>query len=239
MAVDVYDDGSVTMYEDGHIYDGNTDNLIAFCKESDAKVVSDTIPVPLTPHSEELKGYKAEAETLSSDLGDSASESTDAFVIAETPPIKEVVPARVPNLVKEKELLAHGNVLPDIARAPTTGVSLQKRMLFSDQTNMVFHELVRASLEGRKPNKGWIDKIMEVRGPAEPAPDIGPSRPVKRGGTLKDLFEKFRNVPDEELFTSNVESLFLSQEEFKLEMDAADYRHIQILRGSPDSSGNH
>jgi hypothetical protein len=223
MAVDVYDDDTVVMFNDGNAYDGDVGNLITFCKDNSATFVptvtytdgkedvsSPLSEVPETPVKEQEDNVDA-GNTAPVDDGADAQQVHAEVGGAGTPAIKQEEPAISPGTAS----VGPGEKIQRV-------VSLAKHELFMTQTLMMFHELVRASSAGVTPNRKMIDDLAKLRGPAKRMFDA-PPKVRKRGGTIEQLFEKFRNVPAENIFTEDIETLFPHPGERKSALEAAQY----------------
>lgn len=182
-------------------------NLITFCKESQATYVAQGLPKPFASV-KHMRKVSADVEPVKEPP---RNPPTRAYAVDKGNQalldgiLKGTVEGSKP--VKVSYPMTTTTRVSTYAMVPTShlGVSLYEK--FADQTGAIHHELIRAALTGNPPDKDFIDAAMLARGDAEPAFDI-PIRVVKRGGTLEDLFNKYRNVPHETLFTRDIDHLF-------------------------------
>jgi len=67
--------------------------------------------------------------------------------------------------------------------------------------------IVQSLNENRKIPKETINTLLDGKY-VEPLPDPPEGGPKKKGGTLEDFFKKIAHVPDEQLFTGNLDDLY-------------------------------
>jgi len=238
ISVMVYSDGNVVLTDDGDVYDGDMDNLVAFCKERGAKLVNTLPPVaPSKPMKDATELPLAPRGVVGSDhvshpIQDDAHEP----------------PANVyPNVAGVTEKIDLPVYTPVIPQPPVNGVGEGKAATprsgrpaggyvdpVKEHThqitirNAVLRELVIAASVGRKPQHKQIHEFMNVHGLVKhPPPAIDAGRKV---GSLEELFNRISSEPDERLFTEPVESLFPNKRDMEIELAAADELY-SILTG--------
>jgi hypothetical protein len=218
LTVDVYDDGLVVLTDHGSAYDGNMGNLIAFCKESSATYVAQGLPKPSSHAKHERKESKGRYPVKGPHPVPETLESTKVERKHDYPGgILEVIAKGATPIKESPPLVTAAPVNAYRAVIPTSHMSLHEYEKFANQTSSVLQELTRAAIAGLPPDKSHIRSTMSQRGDAEPAIDIPPGI-VKRGGTLEQLFNKYRSIPDEELFTEDVGLLFENKFEGEVQL---------------------
>jgi hypothetical protein len=232
ISVSVYHDGSVVLTDHGSTYDGDMRNLVTFCKESQATYVAQGLPKPKAPDIPKPLVPVVEVPVKAPDHGPvqvgeptEARKQTPLGVILDgvargRSPVKAVDPPIMAGPVKEP------------VKIPTSHTGIDQYTAFSDKTSAIHYELIRAVIAGVTPDNDKIGRLMRERGEAEPAYDK-PIRVVKRGGTLEELFEKYRNVPDEQLFTEDVENLFENKIEGGIQLARATEWSVLIAQLYP------
>jgi len=221
MAVEVYSDNSVVMWEDGVAYDGDVRNLATFCSDNGAKIVPDVKKVPKqdtpveepTPVKEAVK--PTEQESASTTSVEESTETTDNQT-----GYHMVDPIDAVTDIKMETVPAVTSVTEGSVHAVDWG-SPQVRACIQHTDHMLF-EMLKSRKAGRKPDQAWIDTMTRIR---DSTGYTFEGRKVrKRGGTIEDLFEKFRNVPHEQLFTEDMSAWITNKSDLEAEERTTDVR---------------
>jgi hypothetical protein len=228
LAADIYDDGSVVIYNDGAAYDGDVRKLATVCKELGAKVHNTLVPKPLTTYT--LREGEVTPEEPFKDLEVETGENGLPVVTISKGsglPVKVSYPVDPIYLVKDSGVRAWNDLLPEEVQANADSGGMLLRLRYATAVDECFGHLVEAQITGEPVNRKAIwdalgrETIAEYSG-------HDPYRGMTRGGSLEDWFEKIRNIPKKKLFTGDASTLYPNKGAWKIE-EAAAVRRTNLL----------
>jgi hypothetical protein len=226
MAVEIYSDGSVVMYDNGSTYDGNVGNLTTVCNEMRAKYA----PYPVA-HAEESRSPEHEkpldvvvkpvdvaAIADSSEKANSEHATVASATMVVSPATNETVGSK-------ESAIAPGYPENEAERIRDENTRRLKCVEISDK--MLF-EILKSRKTGKTLSHSWLHSMLINRHGT--GYTFAQQKVRKRGGTIEDLFEKLRRTPRDQLFTEDAQTPYTSQGELEAEEASTTYR-MKLLTG--------
>jgi hypothetical protein len=226
MVAEIYSDGSVVMHDNGSTYDGNVGNLITVCSGMGARYVPDpvTLEKEVTPPHQEKPLVSAVKPVNEVD----AAPSSEGAALAGTD-----VASTTPAPSSENDLpIVHRNAdktfdSPKVESAHTSD-SAERYMKCVESSDRILFEMLKLRRAGKTLSHSWLRSMLINQ--HETGYTFKEQTVRKRGGTIEDLFEKFKRTPRDQLFTEDAKTPYTCQSELASEEASTTYR-MKLLTG--------